>query len=146
MKINPVVEKDPRELIDWSQKTGVQLVFDPSLTMHLASQDAVSLPDQPTEIIHSTLPLFRRLAETGTIEVVDLGSRQEDLPSNEECLSSGELKELTAASQEYDSIKFLRLELPIATKDQIEALWNENPFNLSVSLIKQARAIENNLQ
>lgn len=146
LKVNPAVEMDPQQLVDWSQETGVQLVFDPSQLMHLTREEVVSLPGQPTEVINSSLPLFHRLAEAGTVEVVDLGSNQQNIPDSIECLSKGELKELTVASREYDSIEFLRLELPIKTKDQIEALWYKNPFNLSVSLIKQARAIENNLQ
>jgi len=148
LQINSAVEKNPEELIAWTKETGVKLVFDPSHLGHWFGSKTISAPNNPIQPYDETIPIFYKLAEEGIIEVVDLNSQKRSLfnsEQNKQLLETGVLKELIEASTEYESIEYLRLELPIAAREQLITLISGDKLGPAVSLMEMAAAIEQSL-
>ena len=148
LEINPAVEKNPEELIDWSKETGVRLVFDPSHLGHWFGSKTISVPNNPIQPYDETISIFYKLAEERVIEIVDLNSQKRSLldsEQNKQLLETGVLKELIEASTEYESIEYLRLELPITARGQLITLISGDKLGPTVSLMEMAAAIEQNL-
>jgi len=137
LEIHPGLKMEKEEILDFAEKQGIGLVFDPS---HLLSKSfSVSYPNEPTKKISPWEEEFSFFAPSGRLEVVDIHPQQKsdlvDLQRNR-----GLLFELTQAAKRVRSIKYLRVETPLPREDLIAGVRGKERFPI---LSQIARSLEN---